>query len=148
MGSKLSALESLILQSTRDRLSSVVASLWDKQIATINKVQRLPEGVEVNFYRKKTGHPSFDSQIAFANDAEELLVATVKITVPEISDQLTARVWSVRGFLFSIEYKGSVNYFTEAAAMEEPPTFQVDCELEADLSQTQERRSFGLQGQP
>lgn len=133
-GSRLSALESLILQTIRSHLSNDESTLWDKQIAAINKVQRLPEGVEVNFYRMKRGRPSFDGQIAFRNDAEELLIATVRISSLRIDDHLTARVWCVRGFLFSIEYQGSVNYFVEAAAMESPPTFQIDCQLEANLS--------------
>ena len=48
-GSRLSDLEKLVLGCVRERLAEPVASLWDRQIEAINKVQRLPEGVEVDF---------------------------------------------------------------------------------------------------
>jgi hypothetical protein len=40
----------------------------------------------------------------------------------------------VKGFLFSIEYEGSVSYFDEAAGMDPQPTFKLSCELTADLA--------------
>ena len=132
--SRLSALELLILNSVWDQLSSAGAGLWDKQVGEINKVQRLPDGVEVNFYRMKGGKPSFDDALAFANQEEELLAATVKVSVPTFQETLTANVWCVRGFVFSIEYKGSAKYFEEAAGMDPAPSFQIDCQLNADLS--------------
>ena len=135
---RLSALELIILNAVRDCLHSGVADLWDKQVREINKVQRLPEGVEVNFYRMKGSDPTFDDSLAFSNKAEELLVATVSVQIPNLSDALTACVWSVRGFLFSIEYKGNANYFEEASEMELAQELQIDCVVEADLSRALE----------
>jgi len=132
--SRLSALELFILNSVRDCLGNGVADLWDKQVCEINKIQRLPDSVEVNFYRMKGGNPTFNESLAFSNKEEELLVATVTVHAPNHSDTLTACVWSVRGFLFSIEYNGSANYFEEAAGMDPAPKMQVDCVVEADLS--------------
>lgn len=134
VGSKLSALESLILHSVRDRLNEDEVILWDKQVSAINKVQRLPEGIEVNFYRMKGGSPCFDEALAFDNKAEELKLATIQIRVPNVQETLSASVWCVKGFVFSIEYKGSVNYFEEAAGMDPAHKMQIDCKVEAELS--------------
>ena len=132
--SRLSALEKLVLESVRNHLDANTASLWTKQLQAINKIQRLPEGVEVNFYRMKNGHVSFDDDWAFANKTDELLVATVQIGLPNVRKALMADVWCVKGFLFSIEYNGSPKYFEEAAGMDPCPEFQVSCALAANLS--------------
>ena len=99
----------------------------------INKVQRLPEGVEVNFYRMKNGRPSFGEELAFPNKTTELLLAKVRLELPNMG-KLTAKVWCVKGFVFSIEYEGSVSYFEEAAGMDPRPEFKLSCELAADLA--------------
>jgi hypothetical protein len=135
-GSKLSDLEKIVLNCVRDHLDGETAARWDEQIKAINKIQRLPDGVEVNFYRMKKGHASFEGQLAFANKTEELLVAKVQIGLPNVTERLRANVWCVKGFLFSIEYEGSVKYFEEAAAMDPVPKVHVSCELTADLGQT------------
>ena len=65
---------------------------------------------------------------------ESLASSAVTNGVDKASD-LVARVWCVKGFLFSIEYTGSgVAYFEEAAGMDPPPDFSIVCELKADLS--------------
>jgi len=132
-GSQLSDLENLILNSIRDKLDGEIVTLWDNQVQSINKVQRLPEGVEVNFYRMRNGRPTFDSEMAFPNKTEELLLAQVKIGVPHISNKLIANIWCVKGFLFSIEYEGSVGYFEEAAGMDPQVNFTVSSEIKTDL---------------
>ena len=134
--SRLCDLESLVLDCVRKHLDAGIAALWSKQVQAINKVQRLPEGVEVNFYRMKNGRPSFDEELAFPNKTKELRVARVQIGLPNVQSRLTASVWCVKGFLFSIEYDGSVNYFEEAASMDPRPELTITCELTADLSQT------------
>jgi hypothetical protein len=132
--SRLSNLEKLILDCVRARLDAGAANLWDKQVQAVNKVQRLPEGVEVDFYRMKGGRPSFDPELAFANKTEELLVAKVRIGVSNSPVKLAASVWCVKGFLFSIEYEGSVKYFEEAAGMDPRPELVINCELTTDPS--------------
>lgn len=133
-GSQLSAVEKAVLDCVRRQLDAGMVSLWDGQVQAINKVQRLPEGVEVNFYRMKGGRPSFPEELSFPNKAKELLLAKVRIDVPGLQGQLDAKVWCVEGFLFSIEYAGSVSYFEEAAGMDPRPAFNLSCELTADLA--------------
>jgi hypothetical protein len=134
-GARLSALEKMILDSVKDHLDVRMRSLWDRQIATINKVQRLPEGVEVNFYRMKSGRPSFEEDLACPNKTTELLVAKVRVELSGMG-KLDAKVWCVKGFVFSIEYGGCVSYFEEAAGMDPQPEFILTCELTADLAAT------------
>ena len=131
---RLSDLEKRILDRVRGGLDDRAAALWDKQVLAINKIQRLPEGVEVNFYRMSGGRPTFDPELAFANKTEELLVARLEIKLANVRQKLVANVWFVQGFLFSIEYEGSVSYFEEAAGMADAEVLQIDCELKADLA--------------
>jgi hypothetical protein len=133
-GSQLSAVEKAVLDCVRGQLNAGMVNLWDGQVQAINKIQRLPEGVEVNFYRMKSGCPSFPEELSFPNKAKELLLAKVRIEVPSLQGKLNAKVWCVEGFLFSIEYAGSVSYFEEAAGMDPRPEFKVSCELTADLA--------------
>ncbi len=132
-GSRLSALEKMVLDCVREHLDAQTAELWDRQVLEINKVQRLPEGVETNFYRMKNGRPSFDQELAFPNKMTELLVANVKVELNGMG-KLNAKVWCVKGFVFSIAYEGSVSYFEEAAGMDPRPEFKLTCELLADLA--------------
>lgn len=131
---RLSDLETRILDCVRARLDERIAVLWDKQVQAINKVQRLPDGVEVNFYRMKGGRPTFDADLAFPNNTEELQLAKAEIKLANASQKLVARVWCVNGFLFMIEYEGSVKYFEEAAGLDEQSQLNITCELIADLA--------------
>jgi uncharacterized membrane protein YphA (DoxX/SURF4 family) len=54
--------------------------------------------------------------------------------MPPVGRVLTASVWCVKGFLFSIEYDGSVSYFEEAAGMDPEPEFIVESDVVTDLS--------------
>lgn len=133
---RLSDLEARLLNCVRARLDDRMVVLWDKQVQMINKVQRLPDGVEVNFYRMKDGRPSFDADLAFPNKTEELELARIEIKLANTSQKLRARVWCVNGFLFMIEYEGSVKYFEEAAGADEQSGLEITCELIADLAAT------------
>ena len=132
-GSHLSPLERLVLECVRERLSEPIAIVWDKQIDAINKVQRLPKGVEVDFYRLKNGRPSFDEEISFPNRSAELLIAKIHLEINNMAE-LTAEVWCINGFLFSIEYRGGTQYFEEAAGMDPAPQILLNCALTADLA--------------
>lgn len=136
--SRLSDFEKLILNSVRLRLDAKTADIWDKQILAINKIQRLPQGSEINFYRMKHGKPSFDPELSFANNAKELKVAKIVIELANVSAKLTAIVWAVNGFLFSIEYKGNPDFFTEAADEDTRSEIKIACELvDKDFNATQ-----------
>lgn len=131
---RLSDLEKQILTSVGSKIDARLRPLWDGQIQAINKVQRLPEGVEVNFYRMKGGRPTFDAELAFPNKTEELQLALVEIKHANVRQKLVARVWCVKGFLFSIEYEGSVNYFEEAAGLDTSSELNIASELTAVLA--------------
>ncbi|WP_157462083.1 hypothetical protein [Chitinimonas koreensis] len=132
----LSGLELRVLDAVRALLPAPQACQWDEQVRTINKVQRLPDGVEVDFYRMKQGRPSFDEALAFPNREGELLLAIVSIVLDQAPwpSELAARVWCTRGFLFSIEYDGSSKYVDEALDMDPPPPLRIDCRLVGDLA--------------
>lgn len=128
----LSDLEKLVLNSIKNSLTSTVIPIWNQQVQTINKVQRLPGSIEVNFYRMKNGKPQFDESLAFPNRTEELHVATV--TVQSFDGKtLIANVWSVKGFLFSIEYNTSSDYFDELLGMDPKPEVTTHCQITAQL---------------
>jgi hypothetical protein len=129
LDSKFSALEILILDTVRNHLDSSLVTLWDRQLHAINKIQRLPGGIEVDFYRIKNRKPTFNEQLAFPNKSEELLIAKILININNSSAALAANIWCVKGFLFSIEYAGNPDYFEEAAAMEPLPEFAITCEM-------------------
>lgn len=135
MGSHLSNLEKLLLDAVRAHLSPELALIWNQQVRAINKVQRLPEGVEVNFYRMSKGRATFNEGLAFQNKTPELLLATLHVLCSKPSIELVARVWCVKGFLFSIEYSEGAAYFEEAAGMDPPPIHKITCTLNADLTQ-------------
>ena len=130
----LSDFEKLILNSVRMRLDAKTAELWDRQILAINKIQRLPAGSEINFYRMRSGKPSFDAELSFANKTEELQVAKVSVELANVTQKFTAIVWSVNGFLFSIEYKGNLDLFAEAADEDTRSELRIECELKSNLA--------------
>lgn len=129
---RLSSLEALVLDSVSSGLKGEMAAIWQTQVAAINKIQRLPEGIEVNFYRMNQGKPFFDSKLAFPNTSPELLIAEVHLESPE-HQQLSAKVWGVKGFVFSIEYDCNPTYFEEALGMEPKLDLKINSQLKANL---------------
>ena len=130
---ELSSLEKLILSAYRRELDEKSSSLWDEQIRTINRIQRLPGGVEVNFYRMHKGNPTFPPEIAFPNKEEEINFANVQIVLNETADTLLAKLWSINGYLFSIEYDGNAQYFDEALEMQSDLQVRVTCNVKSNL---------------
>ena len=135
MGAKshLSRLESMVLASVAKKLDGKMATIWQAQIDAINKIQRLPEGIEVNFYRMNKGKPFFDPALSFPDSSPELLIAEVHLESPE-HQQLSAKIWAVKGFLFSIEYDCNPGYFEELTGMDPQLDLKITCALKADLS--------------
>ncbi|UXA71215.1 hypothetical protein M0D46_09625 [Xanthomonas prunicola] len=129
--SSLSRLERLVLDSIAERLPVSERGLWNLQVAKINKVQRLPQGVEVNFYRISSGKPTFDDEVAFKNRTQELMVAS--LVIKSCNQQLVAKVWCVKGFIFSIEYEGAPAFFDKILDSDEVIT-DVGISLYANLS--------------
>ncbi|MBB3813107.1 hypothetical protein FHT12_001997 [Xanthomonas campestris] len=127
----ISRIDRLVLDSIGGGLPMPERELWNLQISRINKVQRLPQGVEVNFYRISKGKPTFDAAIAFKNRTQELMVAS--LIIKSCNQELTAKVWCVRGFIFSIEYGAAPAFFDEILGSDEGVD-DVSMTLHADLS--------------
>lgn len=124
---RLNELEVLILDTVKSRLDPELHALWDKQVSSINRVNRLPAGVESDFYRIRNGKSFWDPEIAFPDCAEELLLATVTLSL--CSKVLTAEVWLVQGQAFCIEYSGGTGYFEEAMGGELWSGHEIRCEV-------------------
>ncbi len=131
----LNDLELLILNTVRDKIVPEAVLLWDAQIADINKVQRLPDGVESDFYSidLKTGKPFLNLEKAFPNQKKELLFAKVQLKHQE--SRIDIELWLVKGFLFSLEFRGSANNWLEYLGSDRNDDFRLDvqCEVVADL---------------
>jgi hypothetical protein len=133
-GVNFSEAEKIILGSVRSLLQEQYAVLWDRQVNTINKIQRLPCGVEVDFYRMNRGQPLLDESIAFPIKEEEALLARSGLKVNGVDRVLTAEIWCVRGILFSIEYSPEVECFEEALTKNPAAEFSIQTDiLLADL---------------
>lgn len=131
--SNLSELEKLILHCVRGNIDDSIVELWDRQVQAINKVQRLPGGVEVDFYRMKRGRPIFDATLAFPNRTTELVFAKARVDFSPIGS-LVSKLSCVKGFLFCIEYEGNSNYFEENIFLDPTLSYSLSCEMLADLS--------------
>jgi hypothetical protein len=99
-------------------LQSVVACMDEEsrrrlqlQIEAVNKVQRICDGKEVNLYRMRYGKVAFDYQLCFPNVPPELLLARVNLRLPNRKAVLTAKVWMVGGYIFSLEFNTSPREF-------------------------------------
>lgn len=99
---RLSDLEKRILDCVRAHLDERVLPLWDKQIQAINKVQRLPEGVEVNFYRMKGGRPTFDAELVFPGLAKVRFRRLQKNTSPLLTLSVPSNLWMGRYKLLNL----------------------------------------------
>lgn len=126
---KLNCLEQHILGSIRDHLAGNELEVFDKQIETINRLQRLPGGVEVNLYRIRKRRPVFDPRISFNVSSDERKLADVVVELVNENERLAASVWCVKGLITSIEYDRSPDWFIEAASIESGPKLIFRCEL-------------------
>lgn len=57
--------ETRIIEAVKSRLDVGGASRLQRQVEGINKIQRLANGKEVNFYRMLHGKPAFDESLRF-----------------------------------------------------------------------------------
>ena len=131
----LNELEILVLGSIQNQLSSDAKDIWDKQISKINKVQRLPEGVESDFYSidLKNGKATFDETLKFPNKTEDLLLATV--TLKFENESIDIDVYCVKGRVFCLNFRGSSSYWIELFGMLDEYTNKIEtkCTIKADL---------------
>jgi hypothetical protein len=122
---RLTRLEQIIFDAVREKLKPSEAELWMKQLASINKIHRSPDGQEINLYAIRNGIANFPREFCFAKD-DEFKIAVVDVAAKNCAKKLRARIWCVKGHVFSIEYKTSFKDF-EAVAQGE---LQVHCHIE------------------
>lgn len=125
---RLQPIDLAVLASVRQQLEGDVLERWDRQVAAIGFVQRMPDGCEIEFCQLDGN----EQDRRFRNEAPELRVAEVRFTADR--RQLRCEVWCVRGDLFSIEYSDCalmrlVNRRMRKSAQACPPV----CTLLADL---------------
>ena len=128
---KFTALEWEIANSVRSKLiGQDQLEKWDKQINLINKIQRLPSGLEINFYPMSKGKPAFDPEIAFQDKSDEFHLATVDIVSQSAEKfKLRARVWCVRGFFFMYSFSASKDVFEKQSKGH----WRLNCRIENKL---------------
>lgn len=129
-------LELLILNTVRQNLHPEAVILWDSQLNEVNKVQRSPHGVESNFYslNLETGKPSFNKKIVFPNHTEELKIALVTLSTQ--NNKIDVEVYSINGYLFSLEFKGSSLYWIEYLGNMPDDEIIVKCKILANIMKT------------
>jgi hypothetical protein len=102
--SRLNPIEAQIIEALASALNGKAGDLLRSQVALINKVQRLDQDREVDFYHIEKGKPMFPDIALFPNQSEEFELAKLKVTDVATGHQTKAIVSVVRGHLFCIEF--------------------------------------------
>lgn len=105
--SRMTPLESTLINAYRRELTPEGQVILDRQIASTNRIHRLTDSKEVCFYRMKWGKPTFKPDDAFPLTGDEVRLASIEYTVPTTGAKMSADLWLVRGFLFSITFNRS-----------------------------------------
>lgn len=107
-----------VIEAIKSRLDSGGATRLQRQIDSVNKVQRLTDGKEVNLYRVAHGKPTFDDSLRFPDRGEEALLATVHLAHPDSSATLKAEAWLANGRLFSLVFDKPPKRFFPGRALD------------------------------
>jgi hypothetical protein len=100
-GQLLYPFESAIVNEVALRLSADAAALLQRQMLSINKVQRLARGKEVNLYCMRRGKAQFDDALRFRDTRGEALLATATVRNPGTNQVIACELWLANGRLFS-----------------------------------------------
>src|SRR6266853_483541 len=101
---RLNLIETQIIETIAAALPENASALLRRQIALINKVQRIDQDREVDFYRVEDGKLAFPNDVLFPNRAEEFELAIVHVTDVTTGHQTKASASLVKGRLFCIEF--------------------------------------------
>jgi hypothetical protein len=101
---RLYPFEARVIEAIKSRLGSDAATRLQAQIDSVNKVQRLTDGKEVNLYRVAHGKPAFDDSLRFPQGEEEALLGTVHLAHSGSPGALKAEAWLANGRLFSLVF--------------------------------------------
>lgn len=77
--SRLNPIEAQIIEALASALNGKAGDLLRSQVALINKVQRLDQDREVDFYHIEKGKPMFPDIALFPNQSEEFELAKLKV---------------------------------------------------------------------
>ncbi len=110
--------EACVIEAIKSRLDPEAATRLQAQIDSINKVQRLTDGKEVNLYRVAHGKPAFDDCLRFPQEEAEALLGTVHLTNPGSPVTLKAEAWLVNGRLFSLVFDKPPKRFLAGHALD------------------------------
>jgi len=97
--SRFAPVERALLQSLQDHLAEEPRAILARQIEVVNYIYRDKESGEINLYTPKKNPPP-----RFPNQRLEALWCTVYYRVPSETDLLKARLYLVRGKLFTLAF--------------------------------------------
>jgi hypothetical protein len=101
---KLNPIEMRVIEAVAAALPQESAALLRIQVSLINKVQRIDQDREVDFYHIENGKPTFPDTALFPNRTEEFELAKVHLNDVATGHQSKATVSLVKGRLFCIEF--------------------------------------------
>jgi hypothetical protein len=117
VGADFYPFERLVLDEVKSRLGAESGARLQRQIEAINKIQRLSDGKEVNFYQMRHGKPAFDDNLRFPHAASEALLASVYLTSLDKRSKLKVEVWLAKGRLFSLVFNKPPKQFFAGASL-------------------------------
>jgi hypothetical protein len=113
---KLSATDRAVFHSIGHMLTPNAKSLFEKQMAQYNKVQRSDDHREVCLYKTRPFHLkplSIDSDVLFPKSQGEFKLGNVTLKDNKNGDKVLAIVWVVSGRVFSITFNKSPKALAE-----------------------------------
>lgn len=111
---KLSAFETAVLTGVGAGLPVRRRKQFDSQVARINRVQRLLDWHEIEFYCMRWFRIAWPAEVLFDSRDEELLGSGV---LRAERMETSIKVWAVGGHVFSIESEAPLRPFQSAPAI-------------------------------
>ncbi|KZN54883.1 hypothetical protein N474_17165 [Pseudoalteromonas luteoviolacea CPMOR-2] len=108
--SSLNSFERKILESAASELPSELAHILMARINSINLVQRINDGQEVNCFEMVQRKPILRSSHGFPTNLEEEVFADFTVCING-NTVCRGKLWLVNGVFFSIEYSDNPKYF-------------------------------------
>lgn len=113
--STLNPIETRVIEAIEAALPGDAAALLRTQVSLINKVHRIDQDREVDYYHIENGKPTFPDAALFSNRSDEFELAKVHLTDAATGHQSKATVSLVRGRLFSVEFSRTPRDLREAS---------------------------------
>lgn len=138
---KLRSYETAVVSAVESKMPPDGRHLLRKQIDSVNLVQRLCHGKEVDLYRMRKGRAVRATEVAFPNRCDEGHLARVRFQLfSGVPRFITADVWLVAGVMFSITFD------TRPKQMLRKQWAVDRCELLLDVMSPEERSANQTEG--